>query len=77
VGKIAENTVCRNVHLTIWHCILSVELTNTHSFRLFFAHGEGRFLIKKLVYAQEKFTIIVFIVFFYLFFSIRHGSDLK
>jgi len=35
VGKIAEKPICRNVFLTIWHCILSAELT-THSFRLFF-----------------------------------------
>jgi len=32
VGKIAEKAVCRSV----WHCILSVELTKTHSCRPFF-----------------------------------------
>jgi len=26
----------RKSSLTIWHCILSAELTNTHSFRLLF-----------------------------------------
>jgi len=36
VGKIAEKAVYRSVFLTIWHCILSAELTKTHSFRLFF-----------------------------------------
>jgi len=31
VGKIAEKAVCRSVFLTIWYCILSVELTkNAH-----------------------------------------------
>jgi len=34
VGKIAEKAVCRSVFLTTWHCILSVELTKTHLFRL-------------------------------------------
>jgi len=33
VGKIAEKAV--SVFLTIWHCILSAELIQTHSFRLF------------------------------------------
>jgi len=33
VGKIAEKTVCMSIFLTIWHCILSAELTKT---RLFF-----------------------------------------
>jgi len=36
-----EKTVCRSVFLTIWLCILSIELAKTHSFRLFlgdFAH---------------------------------------
>jgi len=27
VGKIAEKAVSRSVFLTIWHCILSAELT--------------------------------------------------
>jgi len=27
VGKIAEKAVCKSVFLTIWHCILSAELT--------------------------------------------------
>jgi len=31
VGKIAEKAVCKSVFL----CILSAELTKTHSFRLF------------------------------------------
>jgi len=37
VGKINEKAVCRSVFLTTWHCILSAELTKTHSFRLFFS----------------------------------------
>jgi len=36
VGKIAEKAVCRSVFLTMWHCILSAELTKMHCFRLFF-----------------------------------------
>jgi len=36
IAEIAEKAVCRSVFLTIWHYILSVELTKTHSFRLFF-----------------------------------------
>jgi len=27
VGKVADKAVCRSVFLTIWHCILNVELT--------------------------------------------------
>jgi len=45
VGKIAENAVCRSVFFTIWHCILSAELTKPHSFRRFFgdfAHWESK-----------------------------------
>jgi len=34
VGKIAEKAACRSVFLTTLHCILSAELTKTHSFRL-------------------------------------------
>jgi len=43
VGKIAEKAVCKSVFLTIWHGILSAELTKTHSFRLLgdFAHWES------------------------------------
>jgi len=36
MGKILEKAVCRRVFLTTWHCILSSELTKTHSSRLFF-----------------------------------------
>jgi len=36
VDKIVEKAVCKSVFLTILHCILSTELTKTHSFRLFF-----------------------------------------
>jgi len=36
VGKIAEKAARRSVFLTVWHCIMSAELTKTHSFRLFF-----------------------------------------
>jgi len=36
VVKIAEKAVCRRVFLTTWHCVLSAELTKTHSSRLFF-----------------------------------------
>jgi len=36
VGKIAEKAVRRSVLLTIWHWILSAELTKRHSFRLSF-----------------------------------------
>jgi len=36
VGKIAETAVRRSAFLTIGHCILSAELTKTHSLRLFF-----------------------------------------
>jgi len=35
-GKIAGKAVCRCVFLTTWHCVLSAELTKTHSFKLFF-----------------------------------------
>jgi len=40
VDKIAEKAVGRSVLLTIWHCILSAELTNTPSDYFFgdFAH---------------------------------------
>jgi len=38
VGKIAEKAVFRSVFLTIWHCVLSAELTKTHYYRLFFGH---------------------------------------
>jgi len=31
VGKITEKAVCKSVFLTIWHCNLSAELTNSHS----------------------------------------------
>jgi len=34
VCKIAEKAVYWSVFLTIWHCILSAELTKIHSFRL-------------------------------------------
>jgi len=34
VGKIGEKAVCRSIFLTTMHCILSAELTKTHSFRL-------------------------------------------
>jgi len=27
VGKIAEKAACMSVFLTVWHCILSVELS--------------------------------------------------
>jgi len=33
VGKIAEKAVCKSVFLTIWHCILSAEITKMRSFR--------------------------------------------
>jgi len=36
VGKIVEKAVCRSVILTIWHCILSADLSKAHSFRLLF-----------------------------------------
>jgi len=36
MGKIADKAVCRSVFLTTWHCLLSAELTKTHSFRPFF-----------------------------------------
>jgi len=36
MGKIAEKAICGSVFLTIWHCILSAELTKMHSSRLFF-----------------------------------------
>jgi len=36
VSQWAEKAVCRSVFLTIWHCILSAEITKTHSFRLLF-----------------------------------------
>jgi len=36
VVKIAEKSIYRSVFWTILHCILSAELTKTHSFRLFF-----------------------------------------
>jgi len=31
VGRIAEKAVYRSVFWVIWHCILSAELTKTHS----------------------------------------------
>jgi len=34
VGKITEKAVCKSVFLTAWHCILSAELTKSHSFTL-------------------------------------------
>jgi len=43
-GQNRRKAVCRSVFFTTWHYILSAELTNTHSFRLFFgdfAHWEG------------------------------------
>jgi len=33
VSKIVEKAVCKSVFLTKRHCILSTELTKTHSFR--------------------------------------------
>jgi len=36
-GKIAKKAVCGSVFLTISHCILSAELTKTHSFNCFLA----------------------------------------
>jgi len=35
MGKISEKLACRSVLLTIWHCILSIKLTKTYSFRVF------------------------------------------
>jgi len=50
VGKIAEKEVCQSIFLTIWHCISSVELTKTHSFRLFFS----RFCLLGLLSQQGR-----------------------
>jgi len=36
MGKIVEKAIFRSAFLIVWHCILSAELTKTHSFRLFF-----------------------------------------
>jgi len=33
-GQNRQKAVCKSVFLTKWHCILSAELTKTHSFRL-------------------------------------------
>jgi len=58
VGKIAEKPICRNVFLTIWHCILSAEL-KTHSFRLFF-FGDFAHWVRKQI------CIFLHITFLYL-----------
>jgi len=36
VGKIVKKAICKSVFLITGHCILSAELTKTHSFRMFF-----------------------------------------
>jgi len=43
VGEIAENVVCRRIFLTIWHCILSVELSKNALLQTFgdFSHWVG------------------------------------
>jgi len=44
--------------LTIWHCILSAELTKIHFFRLFFGGfcPLGRFQVETLHWKFERFA---------------------
>jgi len=50
MGKIAEKAVCRSVFLATWHCILSAELTKTHSIRLF-SHCD---VARRILFFRDK-----------------------
>jgi len=60
VDKIAKKAVCRSVFfLTKWHCILSAEITKTHSYRLFFGDF-AHWVYTKNIFTYMKYTFLSF-----------------